>query len=592
MSLLDDVLNEDRGLERDRELIEDLRDMRTEELISCIDDMVPYVKSLTEQGHENDAIVNEVCNIYSNIYQGSESNEEVDDKIEYLCHFARINGVCPTELEENREVFENTERHEGKISEFYDEKYGETGLSSILRDANEYERFANAMQGLLDVLEERGIHDPTLSFAIKHLNDEMKLNEEIANEDRLLEPCINGFVRSLTDSEKESFLPLPVDEGRRTAPEVDEYFREVLEKYPPCHDKDKLYRSDLDAFFADKIYNIGRARGMAEDERFQQEVRDLREMAMFNGADRLQQQKEHGAYVDRLFEVSDYMTNFMDSLTREERMSLIPENKWEAERMGMEHSTAFCREINGYANLNNQMLDKLSEYLEGHKCLEVMAGTGMLSAALQERGVDILATDKSAPEHNDYGEIRGIPSLCDIKEMDALDAIREHGVDIDYLVMSWPPYNDPIAANCIETLYEVNPDAKILYIGEDYGGCTADDRFFDLVIQEDPKNNGVSVEEINDLREPTVSIFSLNDRVIVFDNYVEGHRRDELDDILTAREREAYDADRDAYLTNEGWYIDRYDLEFTGGDWLGVLAKYFGTPEEIERYKEITGNDI
>ncbi|HHU17128.1 MAG TPA: hypothetical protein GXZ70_02715 [Clostridiales bacterium] len=44
--------------------------------------------------------------------------------------------------------------------------------------------------------------------------------------------------------------------------------------------------------------------------------------------------------------------------------------------------------------------------------------------------------------------------------------------------MSWPPYNDEIAINVLWKMREVNPSCIMICIGEEAGGCTANDEFF------------------------------------------------------------------------------------------------------------------
>lgn len=469
MGLLDESLNDDRKIEIDRELereeltIEDLRDMRSEELIERIDDVVPYMRELTLTTHENDDIVREVCDIYTDrLYKTLESTPELDEKIEFICHYARIQEVCPTDMLDREDVFRLPSFND--TDRYFDERYGASSMSATAKDLNEYERFADYRQGLLDVMEERGMKDPMLSYAIKNIGDDERINHVITEDDRLLEPCLNGFIRSLSDDERASFLPLPVDEDRRTELSVDEAFARTLLEHPPVHEIPRDREAEL---LSDKFEVIAEARGMEDDRYFREALMDMRE----------EEERGEGS-IFKVNELNDYMINFMDSLTTEERMYLIPRDAAESEKMYEQYGTEFCRTINGYANLNDEMLDRMADLLEDRKCLEVMAGPGLLSACLQERGIDILATERDTPDMNAYATLRDLPTLCEVQYMDALDAIREHGEDIDVLVMSWPPYNDPIASDCVSLLYEVNPKAEILYIGEGYEGCTADDIFF------------------------------------------------------------------------------------------------------------------
>lgn len=44
--------------------------------------------------------------------------------------------------------------------------------------------------------------------------------------------------------------------------------------------------------------------------------------------------------------------------------------------------------------------------------------------------------------------------------------------------MFWPSYNDEIAVKVLKKMREVNPSCIMIYIGEEKGGCTANDEFF------------------------------------------------------------------------------------------------------------------
>jgi len=125
-----------------------------------------------------------------------------------------------------------------------------------------------------------------------------------------------------------------------------------------------------------------------------------------------------------------------------------------------------------FALVSWQWVKPFAKWIGNKKCLEVMAGRGWLSLALQSLGVDIIATDDySWPKYKEWGEL-----VTDVEELDTVEAIKKYGKDIDLLIMSWP-WMDDNAYNTIKELNTINPDAQIIYIGEGYGGCTASDEF-------------------------------------------------------------------------------------------------------------------
>lgn len=129
-----------------------------------------------------------------------------------------------------------------------------------------------------------------------------------------------------------------------------------------------------------------------------------------------------------------------------------------------------------YAFVSWKWVKPFAKWINGRKCLEVLSGRGWLSYALRQLNVDIIATDDMS--WSERGNFHGAP-ITDIERLDAIKAIKTYGKDVDIVIMSWPPYQEDIAYQILKTLHEVNPNAILIYIGERYGGCTADDEFFE-----------------------------------------------------------------------------------------------------------------
>lgn len=129
----------------------------------------------------------------------------------------------------------------------------------------------------------------------------------------------------------------------------------------------------------------------------------------------------------------------------------------------------------GYALITNKFIETLSSYLKGKKVLEVMAGRGLLSALLREKEIDTICTDS-----NDWGGSSEEYAYTEIEIIEAEEAVRKYGENIDHVLMVWPPMKEDHAYRVIKALREVNPTASVIYIGEN-GGCTADKNFFNIV---------------------------------------------------------------------------------------------------------------
>lgn len=131
--------------------------------------------------------------------------------------------------------------------------------------------------------------------------------------------------------------------------------------------------------------------------------------------------------------------------------------------------------LQGYALVSHQWINPLADYLSGHKCMEIMCGLGAISASLQKKGIDIISTDNGSWDDRWKNNV-----WTEVEKIDAVEAIRKYGADIDYIIMSWA-YMDDTAYRCLQAMREVNPNCKMIVIGEDWGGCTADDSFFDSI---------------------------------------------------------------------------------------------------------------
>lgn len=64
-----------------------------------------------------------------------------------------------------------------------------------------------------------------------------------------------------------------------------------------------------------------------------------------------------------------------------------------------------------------------------------------------------------------------------IEKINHMTAIKKYGLSHNVLFMSWPPLESSIAVEAVRAF----PGSKVIYIGECYGGCTANKDFFSLL---------------------------------------------------------------------------------------------------------------
>ncbi|MGF9891279.1 hypothetical protein ABEX78_21705 [Priestia megaterium] len=122
----------------------------------------------------------------------------------------------------------------------------------------------------------------------------------------------------------------------------------------------------------------------------------------------------------------------------------------------------------------------LKDWIGNRKCLEIMAGRGWLSCALESQGVDIIATDdfswhrEQFPEWND--------TMTDVVNMDAVKSVKKYGADVDIVLVSWPTSDDS-TYKVLKELNKVNPKALFVFIGELDSAISASDDFFDHFLE-------------------------------------------------------------------------------------------------------------
>jgi len=125
----------------------------------------------------------------------------------------------------------------------------------------------------------------------------------------------------------------------------------------------------------------------------------------------------------------------------------------------------------GWSVPNEESIDKLVEFINNDSVLEIGAGYGLWAKLLQEKGVNITATDIQQPlEGSRYKpENKRYFHIDKLNHMEALQKYQGYNV----LMMVWPPYDDPMANDVLKA-FDGN---KLIYVGEGNYGCTGDECF-------------------------------------------------------------------------------------------------------------------
>lgn len=145
---------------------------------------------------------------------------------------------------------------------------------------------------------------------------------------------------------------------------------------------------------------------------------------------------------------------------------------------------------------------ELCQALEIKRVSEVLCGTGWLSHWMKKYNIPV----KHSVDNKTWPRYNGKQFLRLVKRMDAVKHVKRCR-KVDMFVMSWP-YMDPVAA---EVWKAMKPGAYLLYIGEDLGGCTADDEFFRIT-----EGCVIETNETNMLEDAFVRFWGIHDRPVLF----------------------------------------------------------------------------
>ncbi len=157
----------------------------------------------------------------------------------------------------------------------------------------------------------------------------------------------------------------------------------------------------------------------------------------------------------------------------------------------------------GFFLVSEDFLSVTTNFLKNKKVLEVGAGSGFLSHCFQKNGIDITPIDLKV-NNNSYGFEQ---KYTNIFEEEASKHLRNNNYDV--VIMSWPNYKTNFAYNVLSNM---SKGQNLIYIGEDYGGCTANDQFFELL----KDKCEIQIEITEDIQENSYSWPCIHDKVKIY----------------------------------------------------------------------------
>lgn len=129
-----------------------------------------------------------------------------------------------------------------------------------------------------------------------------------------------------------------------------------------------------------------------------------------------------------------------------------------------------------YTRATKDFCSVLADFLgDDAVVLDPFAGRGYLSKGLHDEGVSVIASDDFSWDNYAPDEIP-----AGIENMPAMSSVRSYAASATHLIIAWPPPTVTIDLDVAISAQEINPDIKIIHIGESVNGCTGSKEFWDV----------------------------------------------------------------------------------------------------------------
>lgn len=181
-------------------------------------------------------------------------------------------------------------------------------------------------------------------------------------------------------------------------------------------------------------------------------------------------------------------------------MQLMSRDEWNTgEYRSFEYRCGYVRRL-GWFILTQETAAVLANYLKGKRTIEVFAGTGHLARSMRALG----GLERDMYRAYDNGEMKNFYTQSNPKGVTRKNAFLGPIKKADVIVMTWPMYDTNDAARIAAKMV---PGQILVYNGESAGGCTGDDKFFEILeekftvmkfITDQLNENHVRFQGIND----------------------------------------------------------------------------------------------
>lgn len=201
-------------------------------------------------------------------------------------------------------------------------------------------------------------------------------------------------------------------------------------------------------------------------------------------------------------ETKDYLKSFMNGNIPEEIPSEISSRTDYSINSSLNSSMTHSLSLESgyYAKVTKTFASNLTEKIgKDSTILDPMAGKGYFVKAMREQGVKTIGSDDKSWDTAKSDDNNSIENLS------AIDSLKKYGNKIDHLVISWAPYENDIDDKLYKIVKTDYPHITIINIGEDMGGCTGSEKFWNS-LDEDKENDLIDMDSHDQCGYKTTSM--------------------------------------------------------------------------------------
>lgn len=191
----------------------------------------------------------------------------------------------------------------------------------------------------------------------------------------------------------------------------------------------------------------------------------------------MEDSEEHMAEYSKIANFSEEENAMIHAVERGEIPEHFPKSFTDPESLRSVMSHSHLSQHGYYAKVTKEFAGNLKQKIGADAVvLDPMAGRGFFAKAMREQGVKTFASDDKSwnSKHTDS-----------VEDMDAYQSLEKYGDKTSHLVLSWAPMDGNADEKLIHRVKEKYPHITIINIGEDEGGCTNSQGFWDEVYNGD-----------------------------------------------------------------------------------------------------------